>query len=124
MSPAATPDATLLSWLPNWSRFKLEDSRYSAGQQNAQNRRTFPISPISRTGERPLFPETDICRVKTSLPIYTDPGGGFLKRVRKLVTPAVYWIDEKGTVRYARTGPRGAREEEVMFRRALGRESN
>jgi hypothetical protein len=66
-----------------------------------------------------LATESAVGSVETSLPIYTDPGGSFQKKVRKLVTPAVYWIDAGGTVRYARTGLRNAREEEALFRRML-----
>jgi hypothetical protein len=33
-----------------------------------------------------------------------DPAGEFLRRVRRVAVPAVYWADGEGTVRFARVG--------------------
>jgi peroxiredoxin len=52
-------------------------------------------------------------------PIYSDPGGSFLAKVRRLVTPTLYWIDASGLVRFTRVGHRNAGEEEELFRRLL-----
>ncbi|MBZ5498587.1 MAG: TlpA family protein disulfide reductase [Acidobacteriia bacterium] len=77
----------------------------------------------------PSFPEVRIALLSTGsdsggmrapFPIYIDPEGRFLAKVRKLVTPALYWIDPAGQVRYARTGQRNAHDEEMLFRKMLG----
>lgn len=76
----------------------------------------------------PSFPEVRIALLSTrsgadsthaSLPIYVDPGGSFLSKVRRLAAPALYWIDATGRVRYTRVGPRSAKEEETLIRGLL-----
>ncbi len=66
-----------------------------------------------------LSTQSDVTGVSTSFPIYIDPGGSFLSKVRRLATPALYWIDAAGKVRYTRIGPRTAVEEEELIRRLL-----
>ena len=79
----------------------------------------------------PLFPDVRIVLLSTektvagmhrSFPIYVDPDGRFLKQVRKLVTPTIYWFDSLGEVRYVRAGQRDAGEEEGLFRRLMKEE--
>lgn len=79
----------------------------------------------------PSFPAVKIVLLSTTkeasgiqapFPVYVDRDGTFLKRVRKLLTPTVYWIDGTGRIRYARAGQHGARAEEVLFRRLTGKE--
>jgi len=79
----------------------------------------------------PSFPDVRIVLLSTEksaagmrpfFPIYVDPDGRFLKQVRKLVTPTIYWFDAIGEVRYARAGQRDAREEEGLFRRLMQEE--
>jgi len=76
----------------------------------------------------PYFPEVRIVLLSTEnspagirpvFPVYVDPDGRFLKQVRKLVTPTIYWFDPLGQVRYARAGQRDAQEEEGLFRRLM-----
>jgi thiol-disulfide isomerase/thioredoxin len=64
-----------------------------------------------------LSTDRNVAGVQAPFPVYFDPDGRFLRKVRKLVTPAVYWIDELGKVRYARAGQRSARDEEALLRR-------
>lgn len=80
------------------------------------------------TSIAPLFPgvriallstQSEIAGLHTPFPIYVDPGGCLLSKVSLLVTPAIYWIDASGRVRYSRVGPRSAREEESMVRKLL-----
>jgi hypothetical protein len=66
-----------------------------------------------------LSTENGVEGMQTPFPIYLDPHGAFLRKVRKLVTPALYWIDASGRVRYARTGQGKANEEEQILRRFL-----
>jgi hypothetical protein len=49
-------------------------------------------------------------------PVYVDPSGNCLRRLRKLVVPTLYWISADGIVRYARTGSRSMAQEETVFR--------
>lgn len=83
----------------------------------------------------PSFPELRIVLLSTEVdfgewitpfPVYVDPEGHFLTQVRKLITPAVYWMDASGNIRYARAGQHGEDEEEKLFRTLLeqARESN
>ncbi len=64
-----------------------------------------------------LSTKTDVGSFQASFPIYVDREGILLARVQRLVTPALYWIGESGTVRYARIGERDAAHEEKLFRR-------
>ena len=59
-------------------------------------------------------------------PVYIDRDGNFLKQVRKLITPAIYWMDASGKIRYARAGQQSEDEEKRLFRTLLEetRESN
>ena len=66
-----------------------------------------------------LSTRTDLAGMQAPFPIYVDPDGGFLTRVRKLVTPALYWIDASGHVQYARTGQHSVQEEERLLRRLV-----
>ncbi len=66
-----------------------------------------------------LSTQTEVAGMHTLFPIYVDPGGCFLSKVRRLATPALYWIDASGMVRYTRIGPRSATEEEGLVRRLL-----
>jgi hypothetical protein len=76
----------------------------------------------------PSFPSVKIVLLSTKseltgalspLQIYSDPGGSFLAKVRRLITPTVYWINDSGEVRFARVGHRNAKDEEELFRRLL-----
>lgn len=66
-----------------------------------------------------LSTQLEIAGMHTPFPIYVDPEGRFLSRVRRLVTPTVYWIDASGEVRYVRVGPRSAAEEAGIVRKLL-----
>jgi len=66
-----------------------------------------------------LSTETDIGEMPSPFPVYIDRDGGFLKQVRKLITPAIYWMDASGKVRYARAGQHSAGEEKGLFRTLL-----
>jgi hypothetical protein len=66
-----------------------------------------------------LSTQSEVAGMRSPFPIYVDPGGCFLSKVRKVVTPALYWIDASGKVRYARVGLRSATEEEGLVRRLL-----
>jgi hypothetical protein len=79
----------------------------------------------------PRFPKVKIVLLSTAIdveglqapfPIYVDPAGGFVRKVRRLITPAVYFVDATGTIRYARTGRRSAAEEEQLLRGLLNEE--
>lgn len=63
-----------------------------------------------------LSTDRNVAGTRAPFPVYFDPDGRFLKKVRKLATPAVYWIDESGKVRYARAGQRSASDEEALLR--------
>jgi hypothetical protein len=64
-----------------------------------------------------LSTKTDIGELSAPFPVYVDFNGGFLPRVQRLVTPAIYWIGASGKVLYARIGKRDAADEERLFRR-------
>jgi peroxiredoxin len=77
----------------------------------------------------PLFPAVRVVLLSTQIepgrhpgpfPTLLDPDGTFLRQVRRVVTPTVYWIDATGFVRHVHIGPRSAREEESLFREQLG----
>jgi hypothetical protein len=83
----------------------------------------------------PSFPELHIVLLSTEIdavernapfPVYIDRDGNFLKQVRKLITPAIYWMDASGIVRYARAGQHSKDEGKRLFRTLLEetRESN
>jgi hypothetical protein len=63
-----------------------------------------------------LSTETDIEEMTAPFPVYIDHDGNFLKQVRKLITPAIYWMDASGRVRYARAGQHSKDEEKSLFR--------
>ena len=62
-----------------------------------------------------LSTAADIGEMTAPFPIYIDHQGGFLKRVRKLITPAIYWVDASGKIRYARAGLLGLDEGKRLF---------
>lgn len=73
----------------------------------------------------PAFPELHIVLLSTAIdigsmtapfPVYFDHDGAFLRQVRKLITPVIYWMDASGIVRYARAGVHGADEGKRLFR--------
>lgn len=73
----------------------------------------------------PMFPglkiallstKIDIGALQAPFPVYVDRDGGFLSRVQRLVTPALYWIGASGNIRYARIGERNAADEAKLFR--------
>jgi hypothetical protein len=66
-----------------------------------------------------LSTETDIEEMTAPFPVYIDRDGSFLKQVRKLITPAIYWMDASGKVRYARAGQHSEDEEKRLFRTLL-----
>jgi hypothetical protein len=81
----------------------------------------------------PLFPSLrivllstrgDIAGLAAPFPVFTDPDGIFLQKVKKLFTPAIYWVNPSGQVGYARVGRRDADEEKALLTKllALGRE--
>ena len=76
----------------------------------------------------PSFPEVHIALLSTAVdigettapfPVYVDHQGGFLKQVRKLITPAIYWTDASGRIRYARAGLLGEDEGRRLFHELL-----
>jgi hypothetical protein len=66
-----------------------------------------------------LSAKNELTGMLAPFPIYSDPGGSFLAKVRRLVTPTLYWIDASGQVRFTRVGHRNAAEERELFRRLL-----
>lgn len=76
----------------------------------------------------PSFPEVHIALLSTAVdigettapfPVYVDHQGVFLKQVRKLITPAIYWSDASGRIRYARAGLLGEDEGRRLFHELL-----
>jgi len=76
----------------------------------------------------PSFPQVRIVLVSTTadigemaapFPVYVDPQGDFLKQVRKLITPTIYWMDASGEVSFARAGLLGEQETRELFRALL-----
>jgi len=66
-----------------------------------------------------LSTAVDIGEMTVPFPIYIDHQGGFLKQVRKLVAPTIYWVDASGKIRYARAGLLGKDEGKKLFRELL-----
>jgi hypothetical protein len=66
-----------------------------------------------------LSTRNDITGLQVPFPVYTDPDGAFLRKVRRLFTPAIYLVDPAGQVRYARIGQQDAREEKALFMQLL-----
>jgi hypothetical protein len=60
---------------------------------------------------------------KAIFTVYFDPEGEFVRRVRRLRVPTLYWIDANGCVKYARTGCREAAFDVSLFRSLLGNNS-
>jgi peroxiredoxin len=56
---------------------------------------------------------------KTAFPVYFDPEGEFVKKVRRLRVPTLYWVDADGKVKYVRTGCREAAFDISLFRSLL-----
>ena len=76
----------------------------------------------------PSFPEVhivllstaaDMGEMTTPFPVFVDHRGDFLGQVRKLITPAIYWMDANGKIRYARAGMLGEDAERKLFRTLL-----
>ncbi len=57
-------------------------------------------------------------------PVLFDRSGAFLNKTRRLMVPALYWIDPDGTVAYERMGRSGAREELKLFAALKSRPRN
>jgi peroxiredoxin len=51
--------------------------------------------------------------------VLRDPGGAFVKRIGKLIVPALYWLDSSGRVRYTRTGLRPVASDLQLFRQLI-----
>jgi hypothetical protein len=54
--------------------------------------------------------------------LVADPGGSFHRKVRKLVTPVLYWVSATGEVSYARLGRRSAEEEKKLLQSLMEQE--
>jgi hypothetical protein len=54
--------------------------------------------------------------------LVADPDGAFHSKVRKLVTPVLYWVNAAGEVRYARAGWRPAVDEQKILLALMERE--
>jgi len=57
---------------------------------------------------------------KVSFTVYFDPEGDFVRQMRRLRVPTLYWIDADGRVKYVRTGCREAASDVSLFRSLLG----
>jgi hypothetical protein len=57
---------------------------------------------------------------KVPFNVYFDPEGRFIRRMRRLRVPTLYWIDAAGKVKYVRTGCRTAASDALLFRTLLG----
>jgi hypothetical protein len=57
---------------------------------------------------------------KVAFNVYFDPEGHFIRGMRRLRVPTLYWIDAAGKVKYVRTGCRTAASDAVLFRSLLG----
>ena len=57
---------------------------------------------------------------KVAFTVYFDLDGDFVRRLRKLYVPALYWIDANGRVKYVRTGCREAASDLPLFHSLLG----
>jgi hypothetical protein len=66
-----------------------------------------------------LSTKNELAGTAVPFPVYLDPGGDFIAKVRRLITPTLYWMDASGYVRFTRVGHRNAGEEEEVFRRLL-----
>jgi len=60
---------------------------------------------------------------KVAFTVYFDPGGDFVRRMRKLRVPVLYWIGPDGQVKYVRTGCREVESDAMLFRSLLETEA-
>jgi hypothetical protein len=66
--------------------------------------------------------QSEIRGVTMPFLLVADPEGSFHGKVRRLVTPVLYWVSAAGKVRYARTGCRPAGEEKQVLQALMEQE--
>jgi peroxiredoxin len=70
---------------------------------------------LSLSGDPPLE--------KVAFTVCFDHKGEFVRKVRRLRVPTLYWIDPNGSVKYVRTGCREAASDVSLFRSLLGEDT-
>ena len=58
-------------------------------------------------------------RIQTRFPVFADPSGEFLRKVRKLIVPTLYLLDADSRVIYVRSGQRSPEAEFATLTRLL-----